>query len=147
MSQTINKTNQVIPELSDLIAIWDTSDSTTRNTSLTRLRTLFQDNMTIGKPTSQYAAPSATAFSVDLLDTGADVHLILTPTGTLAAGTLVMPSAVADKQTVLVSSTQEVTALTITSSKTVNGGPTTIAANGYFTLKYDSTVEAWYRVG
>ena len=147
MSSTINKTSQVTPGLSDLIAIWDASNSTTRNTSLSLLMDLFQENMNLGKPTTQYSAPSATGFSVDVLDTGADVHLLLTPVGAYAAGTIVLPVSVADKQTVLVSCTQDVTALTISSTKSVNGAPTALTANDFFTLKYDLTLDSWYRVG
>jgi acyl-CoA synthetase (AMP-forming)/AMP-acid ligase II len=99
----------------------------------------------VGKPRTQYSAPTATAFSVTVIS-GSDIHLILTPTGAFAAGTIVLPASPSDKQTLLVNCTQDITTLTITSDHTVVGAPTAITANDYFTLKYDITFETWCRV-
>lgn len=98
----------------------------------------------------QYAAPNATGFSVSVTNGPQSMHLILTPTGSFAAGTLVLPSsAVAvDGQRVLVNCTQIVTALTVSGNgATVTGAPDTLAANAFFTLKYDKPTNVWYRVG
>jgi hypothetical protein len=99
---------------------------------------------------TQYYSPSSTGFSVSINDSYQDVWLILQPTGTLAAGSLVLPSSanVIDNQEIIVSSTNQVTTLTISGNgSTVTGAPSTIAANGYFKLKYNSTLTTWYRVG
>jgi hypothetical protein len=41
-----------------------------------------------------------------------------------------------------------VTTLTIAGNgSTLNGAPTTIAANGFFNLRFDGVFKAWYRVG
>lgn len=99
---------------------------------------------------TQYSSPSSTGFSVSINDSYQDVWLILQPTGTLAAGTLVLPSSanVIDNQEIIVNSTNQVTTLTISGNgSTVTGAPSTIAANGYFKLKYNSTLTTWYRVG
>lgn len=98
------------------------------------------------KPTTKYAAPNATGFSVSIGETKEDMHLILTPIATYAAGTIVLPPYPQDKQTVLVNSTQAVTALSF-SGGTTSGAPTTLAANAFFTLKYDQVLSIWYRVG
>lgn len=101
--------------------------------------------------TTQYAAPSATGFSVQITNGPDNIHLILTPTAGFAAGTLVLPGvAVAvDKQEVLVNTTQAVTTLTANGNGAVavTGAPTTLAANAFFRLKYDAITQTWYRVG
>lgn len=99
---------------------------------------------------TQYAAPASTGFTVTLTDNSASKFLLLTPTGTLAAGTITLPAQAncADRQEILVTSTQAVTALTVAGNgSTVNGAPTTIAANGFFRLRFDAVFKAWYRVG
>lgn len=149
MSIPINKTSQVTPTLSDLVPIWDNSDSTTRNTSLSMLLTLIQENLTSSKAAVQYDAPNATDFSVTVNSTdGSDRHLLIVPAAGYADGTIVLPSTgLVDKQTVLVTCTQAVTTLTITSDKTVYGAPAALAADDFFTLKYDLTFDSWYRIG
>ena len=48
----------------------------------------------------------------------------------------------------MVSCTQAVTTLTVSGNgSTVNGAPTTLAANGFFRLRYDGVFKAFYRVG
>lgn len=142
------------PVLSDLGLIWDSQNSAWKVSSLNNILTLFAANLVLpdaGRPeaNSQYSAP-ITGFTVAVTDNNEDTHLILTPAGTLATGTITLPAStsVRDKQTVLVSCTQIVTTLTVSGNgATVNGAPTTLAANGYFTLKYDISVNSWYRVG
>lgn len=99
---------------------------------------------------TQYAAPSATGFTVTIPNTDESVWLVLTPVAGYAAGTIVLPSAeeAVDKQEVLVNCTQAVTTLTITSAGgTVTGAPTTLAANAFFRLRFETVTSTWYRVG
>lgn len=103
-----------------------------------------------GKPVTRYAAPSATGFNVQI-DSGSDIHLILTPLAGYAAGTITLPNVqlLSDKQTLVVNTTQAVTTLTVAANgaSAVIGAPTTLAANAFFTLKYDLVMKTWYRVG
>lgn len=111
---------------------------------------VLEDSDALEDKVTQYAAPSATGFSVQITDGPQSVWLILTPTGTFAAGTIVLPLStnVVDKQEVLVNCTQIVTALTVTGNgATVTGAPTTLAANAFFRLRYDAVLTTWYRVG
>ena len=99
---------------------------------------------------TEYAAPSSSGFSVSINDGSQNVWLILTPSGTLAAGTIVLPSSanVIDNQEVLVNTTATVTSLTVSGNGSSTGGePTTLTANGFFKMKYNSTLKTWYRVG
>lgn len=99
---------------------------------------------------TQYAAPSSSGFSVQITNSSANTHLILTPTAGFAAGTLVLPSVVnlVDKQDIIVNSTQQVTTLTINGNgATVTGEPTTLGADDFFRLKYDLITNSWFRIG
>jgi len=134
-------------QLGDLLAVWATNNGDTRKASINLLLTFMQDNLTLpGALTTQYAAPSATGFSVTVA-TG-DTWLLLTPTATFAAGTIVLPSAPTDKDEVSVNCTQIITALTVSGAgRTVTGAPTTLAAaNAFFTMRFDAATNAWYRV-
>lgn len=98
---------------------------------------------------TQYAAPSATGFTVTVSPTedGGNVYLVLTPGGAYAAGTIALPDG-QDGQEVLCNCTQAVTALTVSASVgSVVGAPTTLAANGFFRMRFDGVGAKWYRVG
>ena len=144
------------PSGSDLLPVYSSGNSDTRKLSLSSIAAyvLAQQTATsTGKQefTTQYAAPSSTGFTVNITDGGDNIWLILTPTGTLATGTITLPALanVSDKQEVLVNTTQEVTSLTVdgNGAVAVTGEPTTLSANDFFRLKYDETVQTWYRVG
>lgn len=131
----------------DQIPVWATGNGDTRKSSLTLLLSWMQSNLTLpGTLTTQYAAPSASAFTVTVAQ--GDTWLLLTPTGTFAAGTIVLPSTADDKAEVSVNCTQIVTALTVSAGgTTVTGAPTTLAsANEFFTMRFDAATNAWYRV-
>lgn len=98
----------------------------------------------------QYAAPASTGFTVPITDSSASVWLVLTPSGTLAAGTITLPAVAncVESQEVLVSSSQIVTALTInTNGANIIGAPTTIVVGGFFRLRFEPVLKTWYRVG
>lgn len=103
-------------------------------------------------PFTQYYTPGGTGFSIAIapLNAGQSVRLLLTPTGTLATGTIVipgggLPALPVDKQEVLVTSTQTVTALTVSAGTTpVVSPPTTVTALTPFRMWYDATNAAWY---
>jgi hypothetical protein len=99
---------------------------------------------------TQYAAPNATGFSVSVTDSSQSTWLKITPAAGYAAGTIVLPAVAncADKQEILVTCTQSVSTLTITpNGSTVYGGPTSLSANGHFTLRFDAQDSTWNRVG
>lgn len=137
----------------DLIPIWATSNGDTRKTAISVLLQYMQDNLDFSPSdlyTTQYSAPSATGFNVQITDGNDSIHLILTPVAGYAAGTITLPTLAncVDKQEVLVNCTQSVTTLTIAGNgATVTGAPTTLTANAFFRLKFDDLTDVWYRVG
>lgn len=139
----------------DQVPVFSSSNGDARKAAMTVFLQYIQDNLTFSTPgisyTTQYAAPSATGFSVQITDDSTNTHLILTPVAGYAAGTIVLPAVgnLIDKQEVLVNCTQAVTTLTIdgNGAVAVTGEPSGLAANDFFRLKYDATVQTWYRVG
>ena len=132
----------------DLIRVFVTSQGDERRTSVSTLKAKI--NASNATDFTQYAAPSATGFSVQVNDDSKSVWLILTPTAGFAAGTLVLPAVakcVHDQQ-IVANCTQAVTTLTVSGNgATVTGAPTTLAANGFFRLRFDAVTDTWYRVG
>jgi hypothetical protein len=115
------------------------------------LKTFCQDGITANDDKiTQYSSPSSTGFSVQVNNASSSLFLLLTPTGAFAAGTLVLPvqaNCIA-RQEILVFCAQAVTTLTINGNgSTVLGAPTTLAANGFFRLRFDNVNKIWYRVG
>jgi len=98
----------------------------------------------------QYAGPTSTGFSVTINNSSASVWLVLTPNATMAAGTIVLPDVAncVESQEIIVSSSQTVTALTISLNGALGvGTPTTISSGGFFTLRFEPILKTWYRVG
>jgi len=135
----------------DLFPVYVSSEGDARKVSGTNLRDFVLDGASVADDkVTQYAAPSGTGFTVTITNSSNSVWLILTPTGTFAAGTIILPSVAnaVDKQELLVNSTQTVTSLTINGNgATVTGAPSTISANGFFRLRFDDVANVWYRVG
>jgi len=138
----------------DLLAIFSTNNGDARKASLTALLAYIQsaiDLNSFADYTPQYSAPSSSGFSVQVTNSDANTWLILTPTGTFAAGTIVLPAIanVVAGQELLVNCTQQINTLTISANgaTAVTGAPTSLSANGFFRLRFDSSTNSWYRVG
>jgi len=140
----------------DLVPVYVQSNGDARKAAMSVLLAYMQANLTFpaaGLPqfTTQYAAPSASGFSVAITPGTANIHLILTPTAGFAAGTIVLPTVPGciDKQEVQVNCTQQVTTLTINANgaTAVTGEPTSLGADDFFRLKFDLPTLTWYRVG
>ena len=142
------------PVAGDMLLAYDASNSDTRKITLSALATYVNAQASTSgykdEYTTQYSAPSATGFNTQITDGSANIWLVLTPVAGYAAGTITLPAIanVVDKQEVKVVCTQAVTTLTIAGNGAtgVVGEPTTLAANDFFTLKYDTLYDTWYRI-
>lgn len=136
---------------SDLFPVWTEAGGDTRKASLSTIKDFINASVTAADDkVTQFSSPSATGFTITLADDGDSKWLVLTPDAGYAAGTITLPAVAncVDKQEVLVNSTQAVTTLTIgANGATVTGAPTTMAANAFFTLRFDAVMSKWYRVG
>lgn len=135
----------------DLFPVYVSSEGDARKVSGTTLRAFVLSGASVADDkVTQYAAPSATGFSVTITNSSNSVWLILTPTGGFAAGTIILPAVASavDKQELLVNCTQSVATLTINGNgATVTGAPSSLSANGFFRLRFDDVANVWYRVG
>lgn len=156
MGVQIYQLSTATPSSGQSVPVYDPAKGDTRRWSLSDLLAWLQGALTFPpagrpEPETQYAAPAASPFSVSITDADDDVHLILTPTAGFAAGTIVLPSIanVRDKQIVIVNCTQQVVALTVdgNGAGAVAGAPAALAADDFFTMKYDATLDTWYRIG
>lgn len=150
----INQLSQVDQvQASDLVPIFSNQNGDARAAAMSVLLAYLQQNLTAsGGMATQYSAPNATGFSVTINPPtdGASVFLLLTPVAGYAAGTITLPELAecVDGQEVLATCTQAVTTLTVAGNgATVNGAPTTLAANAFFRLRFDGVLDSWYRIG
>ena len=149
----IERLNQGTLSAASQVPFYDPANGQDRRASVNDLATLLEaQGSGSGGLITQYAAPNATGFTVAISPptNGGSVFLLLTPAAAYAAGTLTLPlqANCIDGQELLVTCTQSVTALTVAGNgSTVNGAPTTLAANGFFRLRFDGVFKAWYRVG
>jgi len=127
----------------DLFPIWSTENGDARKASASVVKEYMQGTARVLG--TEYASPSATGFTVTLTGTD-DVWLVLTPLTGYAAGAIALPYAPVDHQTVEVSCSQAITALTV-SGGSIAGAPTTLAADGFFTMRYEAVTQIWRRVG
>ncbi len=136
---------------SDSIPIYSAANGDARKASMAVVKEFMNAEITAeDDKITQYSAPAATGTTVTVTNDSDSIWLLITPLAGYAAMTIVMPALVSctDKQELLVNCTQAVTTLTINANgATVVGGPSTLAANAYFRLRFDAVFNTWYRVG
>ncbi len=136
----------------DVVPVYVQNQGDARGASMTVISDFVLSNIEISGTdfVTQYALPAATGFSVQVNDTSENTHLIISPTGSFATGTIVLPTfaKLIEGLQVMVTITQPLAALTITpSGSTIIGAPTGLTTNQSFILKYDSASTTWYMVG
>jgi hypothetical protein len=92
-----------------------------------------------------YQTPT-TGFSIQVAN--GVTSLLLGPAGTLATGAVIFPVTPIDGQTLSISSSQTITALTLSAptGQTILSAITTLAANGHTAWQYTASVSKWFRV-
>ena len=158
MSTIEDLTSQDVVSSGDQFPVFIGANGATRRVSSDAIAAFAQTVITANTGLiTQYAAPSATGQTTIVSPPvdGSSVWLQMTPGGAYAAGTITLPPAVEsqDGQEVLVTSTLAVTALTVNFvnasnvTTTVVGAPTTLAANGFFRMRFDPVNQLWVRIG
>jgi len=152
MGIQINQLTATEPSASQSLPVYDPAKGDSRRFSLSDLLAFIQANTLPGKqePNTQYSAPvDGGTILVD--DNSDDTHLIITPAVPLLALTITLPSLanLRDKQMFITNCTQDVGALTINGNGATvgTGAPAAFLADEFFTLKYDATLNIWYRIG
>lgn len=151
----IQNLNQGTPSLSSSVPFYDDANGRDARCSVTELAALILSGLSSVGFATQYSSPNVSGYAVTVSPptSGTPVWLLLTPVSDASALTINLPIGV-HGQEVLVSSTHAVTAtLTVTgalvggSNQAVNGAPGTLAANGFFRLKFNGVGGSWHRVG
>ena len=133
---------------SDQIPVYSASNGDARRASVSTLLSYIEQAWMSPAFQRVTASPTLAGFTLALPTTASSLFVLLTPTGTMATGTIVLPAAAsaADGQEIVLYSSQEVTALsfTLNGATALNGAPTGIPADGSITLRYDVLSVAWY---
>lgn len=133
---------------SDLIPIFSSSNGVDMKATGAQLLAFVEANFASPEYDTVISAPIA-GFNQQLASSTTGIWLILNPAGTLATGTITLP-AVADcfdGQQIIVTSSAVITALTLTGNgATIVGGPSSIAAGGFFALRLNALQSKWYCV-
>jgi len=132
----------------DLFAVYNTGNGDARKVSATALATFVQQQSPTSQAT-QYVAPTS-GLTVPLQAAGDQNWVIMTPATSLASVTLVMPAAssLSDRTEILVVTTRQINnvSYTLNGATAIYGNPGVLAAEDYFTLKYDNGLNSWFRV-
>jgi hypothetical protein len=152
---SIIKLNQGAIALSSSIPFSDPSSGFDLRASVSDLLALLTAAGGLDGFVTQRFAPNGSGYTVLLTSPASGVPgiwALIVPLGAYAAMTLDLPVGV-DGLEVLVSCTQAVTALTTVGAtvgagaQPVNGAPASLAANGFFRLRFDGVNGSWYRIG
>lgn len=140
-SSTINKMNTIFTDLGD-------TTKTLRRVSFTGdCSEWVTGNLPGAGAVIQYLAPSA-PFNLGIQNNTS--AMVLEPSGTIATCNIDLPPIPVDNQVLSVSTTQQLTAITIgtasPSGVNVSLVPTTMAANSQFSIVYRASNNKWYRI-
>lgn len=138
-------------QLGDLLAIFSTNNGDARKASLSVLLEFIQENLgTSLNYITQREVIANTGFNINVASNGQNIWLIMNLTGAFAAGAITLPplAEAIDGQEVQVFSTRQVTTFTVNGNGAVDvlGEPSSLAAESFFTLRFDAGSNSWYRV-
>lgn len=147
---TINNLSQIDSLSSgDQVPVYDADNGDARKASMAKFLAFFRANFASPDFDVTISSPIA-GFNQQLASSSSNIWLLLTPAGTLATGTITLPAVadLFDGQEVLVTSTQQITALTVAGNgATVSGAPALLGANSAFRLRYNLLLTTWYVAG
>lgn len=134
----------------DRIPAWTANEADWRGVPASTLRAYVIDGLELDDKVTNYVSPASGSTGSYTLTGNKSWWLIITPTGTVNTLSIIFPSytTLSDKQELLVNTTQAITTLGYNMGGAGNiAGPNTLAAGGFFRLRYDATLNTWYRVG
>ena len=134
----------------DQLPVYTPNSGDARRLPISELLRYFQQTFAAPTFATQFATPG-TGFNIAVQQVASNTWLLLQPAAGLATGTITLPlnNVTADGQELLVTSTQQITALSAGLNGAANayGFPSSIAANGFFKLRFYQPQNSWYRVG
>jgi hypothetical protein len=148
---TINQLSQMAQVSgADLLPVYSSTNGDARKLSVSALLTYFQTTFAAPTMATNVYVPS-TGFSIAVPTPVAQQQwIILQPISTLATGTITLPlnTTTPDGTEVLVSTTQQITAFTLSlnGASAAYGDPTTLAAEDFFRMRFVQSTNSWYRI-
>ena len=134
----------------DQLPVYSPNNGDARRTSIGSLLTYFQQ--TFASPTlSTNLYVPASGFNITVpTPVSNDQWMLLQPAGTLAAGTITLPlnTGVPDGTTVLITTTQEITSLTLAlnGASAIFGGVTSLSAGTATAIRFYQATNSWYQI-
>jgi hypothetical protein len=134
----------------DQLPVYSPNNGDARRTSIGSLLTYFQQ--TFASPTlSTNLYVPGNGFNITVpTPVSDDQWMLLQPAGTLAAGTITLPlnTGVPDGTTVLITTTQEITSLTLAlnGASAIFGGVTYLAAGTATAIRFYQPTNSWYQI-
>jgi hypothetical protein len=134
----------------DLLPVYVSNNGDARKVSINQLLQYFQQ--TFASPTlSTNLYVPGTGFNITVpTPVSNDQWMLLQPAGTLATGTITLPlnTGVPDGTTVLITTTQEITSLTIAlnGASAIFGGVTSLAAGTATAIRFYQATNSWYQI-
>ena len=134
---------------SDNLAVYSSTNGDARKSSLSTLLSYIQSAFTSQTYITTITTP-ADGFTLTITSDGQTRWQILRPTANLATGTIVLPAVAdcADGQELKFTTTLQIAALTVNANgaTAVYGAPLVLAAEDFFTLRYNTLTLSWYRI-
>lgn len=132
----------------DQLPVYSPNNGDARRTSIGSLLTFFQQSFASPTLSVNLYVPSS-GFNITVpTPVSNDQWMLLQPAGTLATGTITLPlnTGVPDGTTVIISSTQEITSLTIAlnGAAAIYGAVTTLVAGAATEIRYYQPTNSWY---
>ena len=132
----------------DQLPVYSPNNGDARRTSIGSLLTFFQQSFASPTLAVNLFVP-ANGFNITVPTPVSEQQwMLLQPAGTLATGTITLPlnTGVPDGTTVIISSTQEITSLTIAlnGASAIYGGITNLVAGGATEIRYYQATNSWY---
>ena len=148
---TINQL-PVLSQLSsgDQIPVYNTVNGDARRASINALLSYFQQSFAAPTVSTSIYVPT-TGFNITVPTPVSEQQwMLIQPAGTLASGTITLPlnTGVPDGTEVLITTTQEITALTISlnGATAVFGSPTTLRPGAAVRLRFYLATNSWYSI-
>ena len=134
----------------DQLPIYVPNNGDARKVSITQLLQYFQQTFASPTLATNLYVPG-TGFNITVpTPVSNDQWMLLQPAGTLATGTITLPlnTGVPDGTTVLITTTQEITSLTIAlnGASAIFGGVTSLAAGTATAIRFYQPTNSWYQI-
>jgi hypothetical protein len=134
----------------DQLPVYSPNNGDARRTSIGSLLTFFQQSFASPTLSVNLYVPGA-GFNITVpTPVSQDQWMLLQPAGTLATGTITLPlnTGVPDGTTVLITSTQEITSLTIAlnGATALYGGATNLSAGSATAVRFYQPTNSWYQI-